>query len=152
MSAISIQCTLQPYEFHSVKGLISFFVICGQILNLLRLSAGNRTNVVPPVEDWHIMQFDYNKDISIDRLPKVINWISKGILKVEYLGTIFQIYSKKMPFDGECLRCEGHFSTKEKKIKMEDMITKLAADDENRHPFTTVEEMLLKHNEEKGLS
>ena len=96
-----------------------------------------------------ILNYDQASDILIDRLPKVIGWSSKGILKVEYLGTIFQIYSKKIPFDRECLRCEGHFFTKEK-MKLEDMVAKLA--DENRHPFTTVERMLLKHNEEKGLS
>ncbi len=115
-------------------------------MNLLQLSATNRSNVVPLANNWHLAQFDYNKDISVDRLPKVISWSSKGILKVEYLGTIFQIYSKEIPFEGGCLLCEGHFSTKEK-IKMEDMVAKLV--DANRHPFTTVEEMFLKKSREE---
>ncbi len=141
--SISIECTLQPFEFHTSSGLISFFVTCGQILNLLQLSAKNRSNVVPLVEDWRLTQFDYNKDISVDKLPKVISWSSKGILKVEYLGTIFQIYCKEMPFDGEHLRAEGHYSTKEK-TDLQNMIANLA--DAKRHPFVTVEEMLFSKN------
>ncbi len=145
--AISIECTVQPYEFHTAEGLMALFVSCGQIWNLVQLST-KRFNVVPQVSDWCLTQFDYNKDLSVkglkDKFPKVINWSSKGILKLYYLGTIFQIYCKEMPFEGASLRCEGHYSTKEK-VRLEDMVTKLV--DENKHPFTTVEEMLLKRGQ-----
>ncbi len=43
-----------------------------------------------------------------------------------------------MPFNGEHLRFEGHYSTKEK-THLQDMVANLA--DANRHPFVTVEEM-----------
>jgi hypothetical protein len=52
-----------------------------------------------------------------------------------------------MPYKGECLRGEGHFTTKEK-VKMKDMIVTIAAANgnggERKHPFITVEEMLMK--------
>ena len=49
---------------------------------------------------------------------------------------------------GECLRCEGHYSTKEKK-KVADIVGNIVGADGDgesvgkKHPFTTAEEMLL---------
>ncbi len=142
---IAIGCTHKPYKFHSAAGLIDFFVACGQIFNLLQMATINRFNVVPRVGDWHLTQFDYNKDIPIKDLQdkystNVISWSSKGVLKLDYLGTIFQVYCKFMPFVGECLRFEGHYNAKSK-VKLEDMVADIA--NGNKHPFTTLEEMIL---------
>jgi len=145
---------------------MNFFGICGKIDTYLQLSTKNRLNVVPWFGNWSLMQFDYNKDVPTKKLKdkyssQAINWSSKGVLKVSYLGVIFRIYCKMMPYIGECNRLEGRFSTKEK-VKMIDSISRIAAasfgigddgnstndDDDNnqdnkRHPFTTLEEMLL---------
>ncbi len=148
---IAIECTYHPYEFHTPSGLMRFIGACGQIMTLLQIATKNRTNVVPWFGDWYLRRFDYNKDIPTKVLKNKydanpISWSSKGLLKVEYLGTIFQIYCKDMPYKGECLRNEGHFTTKEK-VKMKNMLVDIAAataDGDGTHPFTTIEEMLLK--------
>ncbi len=92
------------------------------------------------------MQFDYNKDIPIKDLEdkrsttKAISWTSKGVLKLDYFGTIYQVYCKPMPFVGECLRFEGHYNAKTK-VKLEDMVANIVNGE--KHPFTTLEEMIL---------
>jgi len=159
---ISIQCTYHPFEFHTATGLMNFFGTCGKIDTYLQLCTKNRINVVPWFGNWSLMQFDYNKDLSTKDLKdkyhsKVISWSSKGVLKVYYLGVIFRIYCKMMPYIGECLRAEGRFSTKEK-VKIADSMSRISAvcgtgadtfndadnaEDNKKHPFTTIEEMLL---------
>lgn len=86
------------------------------------------------------------------------HWYSKGVLKVYYLGVIFQIYYKMMPYKDQCLRLESHYSIKEK-VKTVDSISSIVAasasntnsynnTQERKHPFTTMEEMLL--NKKRG--
>jgi hypothetical protein len=48
---ISIECTLQPYEFHTPSGLVTFFVSCGKIWKLLQLETDDRLTVVPPIHE-----------------------------------------------------------------------------------------------------
>jgi hypothetical protein len=161
---ISIECTYRPFEFHTAAGLMNFFGICGKIDTYLQLSTKNRINVVPWFGNWSLIQFDYNKDLPTKALKdkyhsKVINWSSKGVLRIYYLGIIFRIYCKMMPYIGEFLRLESRFSTKEK-MKMIDSLPGIAVSgfdngsynndftDDNskpdkKHPFTTIEEMLL---------
>jgi hypothetical protein len=150
---ISIECTLAPFRFHSASGLIEFFVTCGQILNILQTAANNRINVVPKVGEWYLRRFDYNKDVSIVELqkqfPQLISWSTKGQFKIAYMGTIFQIYFKEMPFIGECVRMEGQFSTNITE-KLSDKIPEIVKGEFNdKHPFTTLEELLLKGQEVK---
>ncbi|MDQ4073581.1 MAG: hypothetical protein M3162_04665 [Thermoproteota archaeon] len=45
----------------------------------------------------------------------------------------------------EFFRFDGHYKPKEK-VRSGEIITKLANSNEDVHPFTTVEEMLLKQN------
>ncbi len=121
---ISIECTLAPYEFHTPEGLVNFFASCGQIWRILQSETKDRLTVVPSLYEWLLQRFDYNKDISVKALEThhsltSISWASRGLLKIKYLGTIFQIYSKELPEKGEHLRVEGHFSTKEKKSVVE---------------------------------
>jgi len=150
---------------------MNFFGTCGQIYTYLQLCTKNRVNVVPSFVNWNLQQFDYNKDLPTKTLKdkyhsKVINWSSKGVLRVYYLGVIFRIYCKMMPYIGECFRVEGRFSTKDK-VKIADSISRIATaafgqgddgnstnDDDNtqdnkRHPFTTLEEMLLNRRGER---
>jgi hypothetical protein len=142
---------------------MNFFGICGKIDTYLQLSTKNRLNVVPWFGNWSLMQFDYNKDLSTKTLKnkyssQSINWSSKGVLKVLYLGVIFRIYCKMMPYKGECNRLEDRLSTIGK-VKMNDSISHIAAissdtsadssdnandaEGDRKHPFTTIEEMLL---------
>ena len=100
--------------------------------------------VVPPVWEWYLTQFDYNKDLVIrelrDKNP-VVDWAAKGLLKVKYLGAVFQIYSKDMPDLGECLRWDGHYSTRQKERVVE---TVANITGKGKLPFTTAEELLSK--------
>ena len=144
---ISIECSIKPFELHTPSGLVDFFVSCGQILRYLQSSTINRLGVVPPVWEWFLTQFDYNKDLVIrelrDKNP-VVDWAAKGLLKVKYLGAVFQIYSKHMPDLGECLRWDGHYSTRQKERVVE-TVAKITG--KEKLPFTTAEELLSKIRE-----
>jgi hypothetical protein len=115
--------------------------------------SGNALNVVPLISEWFLIQFDYNKDLKIKGdVPTILSWAPvNGRIKLEYLGTVFQIYPKILPYLEKCLRFEGNHSTKEKK-KMVDMIEDIIAtndgnDNNHRLPFVTAEEMLKKSKE-----
>ena len=114
---ISTECTLHPYPLHTSYGLAEFFGSCGQIYRLLQEESGNALNVVPLISEWFLIQFDYNKDLKVkDEIPTILSWAPvNGRLKLTYLGTIFQIYPKLLPYLEECLRFEGDHSTKRKK-------------------------------------
>lgn len=170
---ITIECTHQPYEFHTSEGIIEFIGSCGQALNLLQEAANNRLNVVPPISEWYPTQFDYNIDLPLSSnnnnntsmSTQVLCWSSpsslattaNGRLKIKHLGTIFQIYPKGLPDHGECLRLEGHYIAKEKKKKLSDSIGDMIAsgghidednepekDDNKKSPFETAESLLKK--------
>jgi hypothetical protein len=144
---ISIMCSIKPFELHTPSGLVDFFASCGQILRYLQSNTINRLAVVPPVWEWCLTQFDYNKDLVIrelrDKNPAV-DWAAKGLLKVKYLGAVFQIYSKDMPDLDECLRWDGHYSTK-KKEKVVETLANITG--KEKLPFTTAEELLSKIRE-----
>ncbi|HXT85074.1 MAG TPA: hypothetical protein VN704_12230 [Verrucomicrobiae bacterium] len=130
---ITIECTYDPYEYYTSEGIIGFIESCGEASKLLKEEANDRLNVVPPISEWYLTQFDYNKDISISNInngtshPQVTNWstsssaaatvatTANGRLKVKHLGTLFQIYPNGLPVHGDCLRFEGHYIVKEKK-------------------------------------
>ncbi len=135
-------------------------------MNVLQSEAKNRLNVVPRIAEWYITQFDYNKDIPTSNTsPTVLSWSpAYGRLKVEYLGTIFQIYPKGLPELGDYTRFEGHYSTKDKK-KLKDAILDIIerdngngnSDDRDKEgrdkkgkksPFVTAEEMFKKAREQ----
>jgi hypothetical protein len=162
---ISIECTFDPYEFHTPSGLIEFIGSCGQVLNVLQAAASNKLYIVPSIPDWYITQFDYNKDIPTNNAgPTVLSWApAYGRLKVGHLGTIFQIYPKGLPDLGDCLRFEGHYSTKEKK-NLKDTLSDIIEWDNGhgdyggiavgggdkkgkRSPFVTAEDLLKKVKE-----
>ncbi len=143
---ITIECTHKPFKFHAAPGLFDFIASCGKISALLQIEANNRMNVVPREGDWLLQHFDYNRDIHIKELEdkhllaKTISLSSKGVLKFDYLGTVFQVYCKSIPYVGECLRFEGHYNAKIK-VNLDDMVADIANGD--KHPFTTLDEMLL---------
>ena len=123
---ISIECPSEPYEFHTSSGLIEFIGSCGQALTVIQASADNRLDVVPPIPQWYINQFDYNKDISYSANsngdPQVLSWSSSlaaayGRLQIEFLGTIFQIYPKGLPENGDFTRFEAHYFRRKKNDK-----------------------------------
>ena len=109
---ISIECTLYSYPFHTSYGIAEFFGSCGQILVMLQVESDQALNIVPSVSEWFIIQFDYNKDLKAKGdLPTVLSGAPiNGRLKIEYLGTIFQIYPKLLPYLEECWRFEGQNS------------------------------------------
>ena len=135
-------------------------------MNVLQLAAKNRLNVVPPITEWYFIQFDYNKDIPTNNTsPTVLSWFpAYGRLKVKHLGTIFQIYPKGLPELGGCARFEAHYSTKEKKKKLKDIIADIIEWDNGygngdgtekergdkkgkKSPFVTAEDLLKKAKE-----
>jgi hypothetical protein len=56
------------YIFRTLSGVVTFFASCGQIWKLLQLETDDRLTVVPPIDEWYLQRFDYNKDISIQEL------------------------------------------------------------------------------------
>jgi hypothetical protein len=149
---ISIECTLDPYHFHTPSGIAEFFASCGQILSFLQAESRNVLNIVPPITKWFLIQFEYNKDLERDSEEvTILSWTPmNGKLVLEYLGTVFQIYPKLLPYVGDCTRFEAKFSTREK-VKMIDMIgdivsgTQPIKDGEAPSlPFVTAEELLKK--------
>ncbi len=150
---ITIECTYDPYEFHTSVGMIEFIGSCGQALNVLQEAVNNRLNVVSSIPEWCITQFDYNKDISINKMePSIVSWtVAHGRLQIRYLGTIFQIYPKGLPVDGNYIRFEGHYNTQEKK-KLIDIIPSIVDDHNNNGNgksslFVTAEDLLIKMKE-----
>ncbi len=147
---ITIECTLDPYELHTPEGLIEFFGSCGQVLSEIQAATNNRLHVVPSISDWFIRQFDYGKDIPVTSDPMIITYAAQGILKIKYLGVVFQIYPKGLPEVGNNLRIEGQYNTKENK-KIKDLIPDIVMDKkEKRSPFVTAEDLLLQ-NHKKGI-
>jgi len=165
---VSIECTLEPYEFHSPSGLIEFIGSCGQALNVIQAAADDRLDVVPSIPQWYINQFDYNKDISHSAdnnstgNPQPLSWSSLpayGRLQIEFLGTIFQIYPKGLPENGDFTRFEGHyFRKKNDKKNLEHTLSDIVVgdihedvDDEKEQetslPFVTAEDLLKKAKE-----
>jgi hypothetical protein len=161
---ISIECSFEPYEFHTSSGLIEFIGSCGQALNVIQAAADNRLDVVPPIPQWYINQFDYNKDIPCSAKrntdTQVLSWSdikAYGRLQIEHLGTIFQIYPKDLPDNGDYIRFEGHYYRKngDKKSLAESLSDILDSNDEEegepaeRLPFVTAEDMLKKVKENR---
>lgn len=115
----------------------------------MRNEAGNALNVAPSISEWFLLRFEYNKDLQKEGNEiAILSWApSNGRIELEYLGTIFQIYPKVLPYLQDCLRFEGKFSTKAKK-KMVDVITDIVTDADSGtsqgSPFVSAEELLRK--------
>jgi hypothetical protein len=149
---IDFQSTSAEYFFHTSQGVLELFEDCGESRGILKLEANNRMEIVPRISEWTITHFDYSKNLQTRRLQsnypnEMMSWRGRGVLKLKYLATLFQIYQKPMPFIGDCLRVEGHKSIKGG-IKMSEMLERIIrAESDNsgqaKHPFTTLEEMLL---------
>ena len=147
---IDIQCTHKEYFFHTSGGMLDLFESGGEIKGILKREAQHRMEVVSPIGEWLLTHFDYSKNPSIrhlqDNYPiEKMSWEGKGVLKLRYLATFFQIYQKPMPFVGDCLRIDGHKRIKGG-VKMTDMLERINRaenDKTQKHPFVTLEEMLL---------
>jgi hypothetical protein len=138
--------------------LIEFIGSCGQALNVIQAAADNRLDVVPSISQWYINQFDYNKDISHSAInngdPQILNWspiAAYGRLQIEFLGTIFQIYPKGLPENGDFTRFEGHYFRKKNLSETLSDVVDADNDDkeeqETRLPFVTAEDLLHKAKE-----
>lgn len=124
----------------------------------MKVASNNRLNVVPVVSQWYINQFDYNKDIpssAKDTDTQVLSWSpirTYGRLQIEHLGTIFQIYPKGLPDNGDYSRFEGHYYRKNeyKKNLAESLSDIVDGDNElapRTLPFVTAEDLLKKAKE-----
>ncbi len=142
---IFVESTIEPFELHTYSGLIDFFTSCGQILTLFQQSANNRLNVVPKPGEWYLKEFDYNKDLIVEKLEAerpMVNWAAKGLIKLKHLGPLFQIYCKPMPDIGDCLRFDVHYATKQNRTVAQTV--KDIVNGGETSPFVTAEDMLSK--------
>lgn len=143
-----IECTLEPFDLHSYRGVVDFFVTCGQIYSFFQTETKRRANVIPNVDEWYLKEFEYNKDLVIEELEQncpMVRWTATGLIKLEYLGHLFQIYQKPMPDIGNCLRVEGRQSEKADK-NLVDQMEKIPI--QKNSLFVTAEEMLKNHLKE----
>jgi hypothetical protein len=122
-------------------------------------------DVVLSIPYWYINQFDYNKDISSISIknkedPQVLSWlsiVSYRRIQIEILGTIFQIYPKGLPENGDFIRFEAHYFRKknEDKKNLSETLSEIVDGDnhedeksqETRLPFVTAEDLLKKDKE-----
>lgn len=150
---MSMVSTVHPFRLSTYEGLIDFFTCCGKIEFIVEQQSNYKFNVIPKVSEWHIKEFDYNKDLMTttitEKYPQ-ITWTTSRIMKLKYLGQLFQIYGKSMPDVGECLRVEGNFKTK-KNIKAKDVTATLINSNHEKSPFVTAEELLHQWNNKKTI-
>jgi hypothetical protein len=153
---ISIECTLQSYDFHTASDLVIFIGACGEVARELKAATLDRTNVVPVISEWWFTQLEFNKDVPAND-PNVVSWAPvNGRLKIKYLGVIFQIYPKGLPELGDCTRFENRFTTK-KKVNMVDTLADIVSEDQDeeayvkKSPFVTAEELFKKKIERMEL-
>jgi hypothetical protein len=151
---ISFECTLDPYLFHDPSGIVEFFGSCGQALQILKNVTHDRFAVVPSISNWYLLQFEYNKDIPT-KDPIIASWAPiNGRLRIEYLGTLFQIYPKGLPDVENILRIEAKNTMKEKK-KVVDAVSDIIESKRKSKiegvggisPFNTAEKLLKRAKE-----
>ncbi len=136
---VVIYSSKYPFNLFSYEGLVEFNVACGQIYE--HIVKYLRLNVLFTSEplDWSVMQIDGAYDIKvvdlqraldrlINRKIKVENggYISfrfpSGYLRIKYLHQLFQIYTKRLPYKGECLRIENRLSFKQPHPTVRDIV------------------------------
>jgi hypothetical protein len=116
---IHLESTYNPYHLHKPEGLVNFFGACGTVLARLKTECDDNIGGVPPISEWYLKQHDFDKTIPIsileEKIPHIRRWWSREGIQLKYLGRIFQIYGKAMPFVGKTIRFEGSASTKDNK-------------------------------------
>ncbi len=81
-----IECTLEPFDLHSYRGVADFFATCGQIYSFFQTETKRRAKVIPYVHDWYLKEFEYNKDLVIEELESncpMVRWTAKGLIKLK---------------------------------------------------------------------
>jgi len=123
---IYIECSKEPFDLFSDPGLYELHSICGEIQREIKFQLSNFSPLRDEVFEWGITQIDGAYDIPIDDINKhgslneskgqdgriSFNWL--GLVKIRHLNMLFQIYQKRMPTLGPCLRLERRFSFKKK--------------------------------------
>lgn len=126
-----IKCSKDPYDILSDDGYINFVSDCGEILGLLKDQLGVTQIFQDNISDWKVMQIDCAIDIreaEIDSLiktqqeNKLVSFIWAGAVRVKDLNQIFQIYLKRLPTKGVCLRLEKRLSFNKNQPNLSDLI------------------------------
>jgi hypothetical protein len=149
---ISIECTTNQFKLHTDDGIAELFVCCGQILNILQQEAGYRLDVIFPVAEWQIVQFDNDKTISISELEREyphINWHSRAGFTMRSIAGAFRMYVKEMPEQGPCLRAELNNSFKDSKTLLKKINEIAKGYDAEYTPDDFLRDRLSERNDEK---
>ncbi len=120
-----IESSKHPFNLFSYEGLMDFNITCGQILQTLAKDTHITPLLSPEPAEWKVMQIDGAYDIPVWDLQKSI--VEKipvekgggisfrfpgGYLKVKHLNQLYQIYTKRLPYKGNCLRLENRLAFK----------------------------------------
>ena len=123
---MTIRSSRHPFNLFTHDGLMDFYITCGQILEHFCRNIGGEKSLSADPMEWKVMQIDGAYDIPIkdleiavaEKIPvKKGGGISfkfpGGYLKVKHLNQLYQIYQKRLPYKGKCLRIENRLSFKQ---------------------------------------
>jgi hypothetical protein len=107
---IIIGSSKEPYRWYSRDDWLDLLEACGSIHQIIK----DTLEVSEPLihssaSQWIVTQLDIGYDCKIDdsNCNRVnISRLFYGAVKVKHLDSVYQIYSKHLPFDGEIIRIE----------------------------------------------
>lgn len=126
---VVIYSSKYPFNLFSYEGLVEFNTVCGQIYeNIVKYLRIKVLFTGEPL-DWSVVQIDGAYDIKVVDLQRALDRLNSRKIKVEnggyisfrfpkvglqikYLHQLFQIYTKRLPYKGECVRIENRLSFK----------------------------------------
>ncbi|MDR4492044.1 MAG: hypothetical protein R2685_14275 [Candidatus Nitrosocosmicus sp.] len=122
---MNIRCSNHPFDLFSHDGLMDFYITSGQIVEQIYDKLGYEDLFSADPREWKVTQIDGAYDIRVKDLERAVvektpvnrgGWISfkfpSGGLKVKYLNELYQIYQKRLPYEGNCIRLERRFGFK----------------------------------------
>jgi hypothetical protein len=107
-----ISTSKEPFEWYSREGWISFIAICGEIHQEIKNALGHNKPLNSDIYDWRITQVDIGYDVPLSFSKASFSFIMPFniCVKVKILDRVFQVYSKRLPTKGSCLRIEEQCS------------------------------------------
>jgi hypothetical protein len=149
---VVIYSSKYPFNLFSYEGLIEFNTVCGQIYEHIVKFLRVKMLLTSEPLDWEVTQIDGAYDIKVVDLQRALDRLNnqkisldkggyisfrfpKPHIKIRYLHQLFQIYTKRLPYKGECLRLENRLSFDKSYPRLRDIVYNYSvkADSHNRN-------------------